>query len=149
MIGCPPLSSKQLRNTLQNLRGRYRWRNRCLVVLGTTTGLRVSELLALKIEDVWTGTAPRPRIYVARRHTKGKRQGDSIVMHSRAAAAITKWLGSRRSFAQQLCFKKVLGGGGGEAFKEAVEVDEEFAHDGDEGDFVGLASGAQALVDGL
>jgi hypothetical protein len=27
-------------------------------------------------------------------------------------------------------------------------VDEEFAHDGDEGDFVGLAGGAQALVEG-
>jgi len=28
-------------------------------------------------------------------------------------------------------------------------VDEEFAHDGDEGNFVGLTGGAQALVNGL
>jgi hypothetical protein len=41
------------------------------------------------------------------------------------------------------------GGGRREGFEKAVKMDEEMAHDGDEGDFVGFAGGAQALVEGF
>ena len=34
-------------------------------------------------------------------------------------------------------------------FNEAVEMDQELAHDGDECDFVGFAGGSQALINGF
>ncbi len=47
MLGCAPLSPKEYRLTLRNLRGRHKWRNRALLILGCCTGLRVSELCSL------------------------------------------------------------------------------------------------------
>jgi integrase len=49
MTGCPALSPKELKLALANLRGRHALRNRALVILGVRTGLRISELLVLKI----------------------------------------------------------------------------------------------------
>jgi integrase len=46
------------------------------------------------------GTVPRARVYIIRRNTKGKRQGHSLILHPRAAAAVVKWLSVRRSFKQ-------------------------------------------------
>ena len=39
--------------------------------------------------------------------------------------------------------------GGRQAFKESVEVNEEFAHDGGKSDFVRFARSTKPLVDGL
>jgi hypothetical protein len=58
MRGCPPLTPAQVKATLRGLKGRYRWRDRAIVVLGIRTGLRIGELVALKIEDVWAGVRP-------------------------------------------------------------------------------------------
>jgi integrase len=55
MIVCPALSPKQLRLTLKNLNGQHALRNQALVMLGVRSGLRISELLALKVGQVWDG----------------------------------------------------------------------------------------------
>jgi site-specific recombinase XerD len=101
---------------MKNLKGRYRWRDRALVVLGVRSGLRASELLALKVSDVWTGATTRERIYLGRRNAKGKTRGDSIVLHPKAAAAITKWIECREAvsggdwlFPSQRCPGRALG----------------------------------------
>jgi integrase len=52
------------------------------------TGLRISELLALRVKQVSKGTAILPRMYGGRQDSKGKRSGSSLVMHPKAAAAI-------------------------------------------------------------
>jgi site-specific recombinase XerD len=116
MLGCPPLSPKQTRLTLKNLKGRYRWRDRAIVVLGIRSGMRISEILSLKVENVWTGTSTRERIYLGRKNSKGKDRGDSIVLHPKAAAAIAKWIQSRGTvsggdwlFPSQRCPGRALG----------------------------------------
>jgi integrase len=96
-IGCPALTPKQVKKSLSLLKGRYRWRNRALVTLGIRTGLRISELLALRVVDVVTPAGTRERIYVARRNTKGKNHGASIILHPQAAKAIAKWISVRRN----------------------------------------------------
>ena len=95
MKGCPPLSPKEFRLTLRNLKGRYRWRNRALLILGIRTGLRVSELLSLHVGQVWDGAAVRPRVYLDRQDSKCKMSGSSIVIHPKAAVALAKWIQSR------------------------------------------------------
>jgi integrase len=92
MQGCPPLSPKEFRLALSALRGRHRWRNRALLILGVRTGMRISELLSLTIGQVWDGAKPLPRIYLGRKDSKGRRAGSSIVVHPKAAAAIAKWV---------------------------------------------------------
>jgi len=60
MIGCPALSPKELKLALKNLSGRHALRNRALVILGVRCGLRISELLALKVDQVWQGGSATP-----------------------------------------------------------------------------------------
>jgi integrase len=97
--GCPPLSPQQLRTTLRLLKGRYRWRDRALVILGVRSGLRISELLSLRVSDAVAGATPRDRIYLKRKNSKGRHQGASIILLPQAAAAITKWLSVRGTVA--------------------------------------------------
>jgi integrase len=92
MIGCPALSNRELKLALANLKGRYAFRDRALVILGVRTGLRISELLALKVGQVWNGKTTVARFYVARRATKGKHAGASIVLHPDAAKAVGRWI---------------------------------------------------------
>jgi integrase len=93
--GCPALTPKQVKKSLSLLRGRYRWRDRALVTLGIRTGLRISELLALRVGDAATPAGIRDRIYVARKNTKGKNHGASIIVHPQAAKAVAKWISVR------------------------------------------------------
>jgi len=92
MTGCPALSPKELKRALANLNGRHALRNRALVILGVRSGLRISELLALKVGQVWDSENVVGRFYVSRKDTKGKRSGSSIVMHPEAAQALTRWI---------------------------------------------------------
>lgn len=93
--GCPALTPKQLKKSLSLLKGRYRWRDRAMVILGVRTGLRISELLALRVGDAVSPAGTRDRIYVARKNTKGKNYGASIVIHPQAAKAVAKWISVR------------------------------------------------------
>jgi site-specific recombinase XerD len=77
---------------LANLKGRFALRDRALVTLGVRTGLRISELLALKVGQVWDGKRTVARFYVARQATKGKHAGASIVLHPDAARAVARWI---------------------------------------------------------
>jgi integrase len=95
MRGCPALSSGQLRSTLRHLRGRYRLRDRALVLLGVHSGLRIAELLSLQVGQVWDGHRPRDRFYLPRAAGKGKTSGASLALHPRAGRALAHWLESR------------------------------------------------------
>jgi integrase len=94
MIGCPALTKKEFNLALKNLRGRWRWRNRALLILGVRTGLRISELLSLRVGQVHDGQKILPRLYLNRQDSKGKRTGSSMVIHPRAGAALEKWIAS-------------------------------------------------------
>ena len=94
MRGCPALTKPEINLALRHLRGRYRWRNRALLVLGIRTGLRISELLSLELRQVYQGGQVMPRLYLHRKDSKGRRSGSSIVIHPRAAVALMKWIES-------------------------------------------------------
>jgi integrase len=95
MKGCPALTNQQAKLALRHLRGRYRLRDRALLILGIRTGLRISELLSLRVGQVHNGSAVLPRVYLERKSSKGRRDGASIVIHPKAAAALAKWIASR------------------------------------------------------
>lgn len=74
-------------------------RDRALIELGAQTGLRLSELLKLRIEDVWRDGAALPVLRVSRRNLKGgcgrhfrSVSSRTIPLNARARAALADYL---------------------------------------------------------
>lgn len=91
MTGCRNLTDNEVRKVLNTFTGRYRNRNRLLFVLGISTGFRISELLSLKISDVWNGQRVITAISVKASNTKTKK-GRRIRLNSSAQSAIKDWI---------------------------------------------------------
>lgn len=88
MIGCRPLSTEEYRLVLGAFHGPFEHRNRLLFVLGVSTGFRISELLSLKIGDVWTHNCPVSRLRVRRAHMKGSKASRSVLLSPQARKAV-------------------------------------------------------------
>lgn len=58
MKGTRPLDNTEIRNVLKAFAGVFAVRNRSLFMLGVSVGGRISELLALKVNDVWQNGKP-------------------------------------------------------------------------------------------
>lgn len=93
MLGCRPLSQREIDQALDYLRGsRIRLRNRCLFQLGLYTGFRISELLSLKVWDVVQYGKVLARVRVARASMKGKRSSRDVPLNYQARKALAQWL---------------------------------------------------------
>lgn len=66
-------------------------RDRCFFVLGLRTGFRVSELLSLRLGDVWQGGQVPAAVAVARRAMKGRTEGRTVPLHPQARAELASW----------------------------------------------------------
>ncbi len=102
MKGCKPLTDAEL--AAVEFRGKFATRDRALFVLGVKTGLRISELLSLRVGDV------AERVSVARRNTKGRREGRSVALHAAARAAVDTWVEEASLVAEEPLFKSREGG---------------------------------------
>lgn len=89
MIGCKPLTPTEVAAIAKHLSCA---RDRCLFILGLRTGLRISELLSLKVSNVFSTGSLMQCIYIERRNTKGKTAGRSIALHNDAREAIASLL---------------------------------------------------------
>jgi site-specific recombinase XerD len=87
-----PLTETEYATLKAALGGRMAKRDRCLVEMMRRGGFRISELLSLRLGDVVEQGQIVPEVAVARRHTKGKRHGYSVVLHAEARAALTDWV---------------------------------------------------------
>lgn len=95
MAGCRPLTPDEIKalDAPGVFAGRYARRDRALFTLGLYTGLRIRELLSLRVKDlVHPGGRFVDRILVERRNIKRKRQGRQIVFHPAAKRAVREWL---------------------------------------------------------
>jgi integrase len=61
-------------------------------VLGIKTGFRISELLSLRVGDVWQHGRFVDYVMVQRRHMKQKRESRSVIVHPDAKAVLAVWL---------------------------------------------------------
>jgi integrase len=68
--------------------GAYAARNRALFVLGVRTGFRISELLSVRVGDVWQGGTVGLTLTVKRPATKGRIAGRTLPLHAEARAAL-------------------------------------------------------------
>ena len=72
--------------------GRHRLRNIALFTLGTKTGYRISEILSLRVSDVWDGTAMRKSVTVAQAWMKGKKKGRTMPLNPAVIEALSNYL---------------------------------------------------------
>jgi integrase len=93
MRGCRPLTDDEIARVLAALeRDRYHARNHALLVLGCRTGFRISELLSLRLGDVWRDGKVLTEVEVARRYMKGKRRSRRLPLHEEARTALEPWI---------------------------------------------------------
>jgi len=90
--GCRPFKDHEVKTLLNSFSGRFARRDRALFMLGVKTGFRISEMLSLRIRDVFKDGKIVDRITVTKSKMKGKSRSRSIVLHSDAKNAIFDWL---------------------------------------------------------
>lgn len=69
--GCRALTPEQTKQVIEFFRGKYKERNAACFVLGVVTGFRISELLSLKVYDVYDGKEIREYVTVQKKNMKG------------------------------------------------------------------------------
>jgi integrase len=89
MKGCRPLSDNEIATVKDAF---VRNRDRALFILGLKTGLRISELLSLKVGDVYLHGRVGDVVYVERKHMKKKVEGRAIPLHQDAKDALKVWI---------------------------------------------------------
>jgi integrase len=92
MKGCRPLSDEEVDVVQRSFGGRYGARDRALFLVGVKSGFRISELLSLRVGDVYQHGHLVDRVTVPRRHMKKKVEGRSVLLHPDAKAALATWL---------------------------------------------------------
>ncbi len=82
MIGCRPLTDTEIDRLKACIE--LSIRDRCLLILGCTTGFRISELLSLR----WSDVLDKDRVTVVKRNRKGRARSHSALLHPEAKAAL-------------------------------------------------------------
>lgn len=92
MKGCRPLTEAEVALVQASFGGRYAVRDRALFLLGVKSGFRISELLSLRLGDVFQHGHVVDRVTVPRRYMKGKQESRTVLLHPEAKAALAAWL---------------------------------------------------------
>jgi len=88
MKGCRPLTTQEIKQVSKQFSGEYEVRNRAMFMLGVSTGGRISELLALKVEDVWQNGRPVSDLLFEKNIVKGKEVSRMIPVNANGRQAI-------------------------------------------------------------
>ena len=88
MRGCRPIEDHELPGIKKEFEGKqFSKRNKALFVLGCRTGFCISELLSLRVKDVYQQDKVVDRVWMARKNMKGKKNGRAVVIHQEAREA--------------------------------------------------------------
>ena len=94
MKGTRPLSNDEIRKVAECFDGTFGARNRGLFVLGVSTGGRISELLSLKVSDVWQNGKPISDLLFDRSVVKGGEVSRAVPVNAdgrQAIADLIRW----------------------------------------------------------
>jgi len=96
MKGCRPLTKSETDLVVSHLRyDRHGVRNSALFTVGLMTGFRVSELLSIRVSDVFQCGRVVDAVTVRRANMKGKGEGRTVKLNAKAKVAIASWLEER------------------------------------------------------
>jgi len=94
MKGCRPLTPEEIKQCLNTFDGSYYKRNKLLFLIGIYTGFRISELLSLRVKDVYKYDKVNDSITVNRAKMKGKREGRTVPINDILKEVIQKYIDS-------------------------------------------------------
>lgn len=121
MAGCRPLTDAEVELVSRSFGGRYAVRDKALFLLGVYTGFRISELLSIRVGDVWHQGTMRHVLRVARQHMKGQREGRVAALNEKVRVVLAQWIAAMPQpyDAQTPLFRSQKGGklGRGQAWK--------------------------------
>lgn len=89
MKGCRALTGKEVEQVKQSF---YRNRDKALFILGEKTGLRISEILSLRVGDVFQYGRVVDVAYIERRNMKKKIEGRAIPLHREVKEILFVWV---------------------------------------------------------
>ena len=92
MKGTRPLTNEEIIKVAECFEGINAIRNRSMFMLGVSCGARISELLALKISDVWQNNTVVHDISFSKHIVKGREHARSVPLNSDGRKAITELL---------------------------------------------------------
>ena len=98
MKGTRPLTNEEIRKVRAAFDGTFAQRNRGFFMLGVSIGGRVSELLALKIGDVWQNEQPVSDFQFDKSIVKGGETSRTIPVNSDGRKAITEIINWQRGY---------------------------------------------------
>ena len=90
MKGTRPLTNDEIRKVAKTFDGRFEVRNRSLFMLGVSIGGRISELLSLKIGDVWQHAQPVTDVQFDKSIVKGGETSRTVPMNVDAREAVSE-----------------------------------------------------------
>ncbi len=90
MKGTRPLTASEVAIVADTFDGTYATRNRCLFMIGVSTGGRISELLNLTIGDVYQNGRPVTDLHYRKSIVKGKEHARSVPVNRDGTKAITE-----------------------------------------------------------
>lgn len=97
MRGCRALTDDEVKLIFEKgFNGIFKLRNQALFGLGVATGFRISELLALRVTDVWRGGSITKYVGVPRRYMKNKKTGRVKRIDDKARIALRRWVDELR-----------------------------------------------------
>ena len=94
MKGVRPLDNTEIEKVANAFRGVFEVRNKGLFMLGVSVGGRISELLALKVSDVWQNGKPVTSLHFDKTIVKGGEVSRAVPVNIDGRAAIdmlVKW----------------------------------------------------------
>jgi len=97
MKGCRSYTVTELQKIIDYKNGKYTNRDKCLILLGIATGLRISELLSLTVEDVSNNGNINKNIYLKKSNVKNKIEGYSLSIPEYARDIIYDYLTDREN----------------------------------------------------
>ena len=93
MAGCRPLTPAEVAQVVRAFADDFQGqRNKALFIVGVKTGFRISELLSLKVSDVYRQGQVVDEVTVAKRNRKLKTASHTLPLHREAQQALGYWL---------------------------------------------------------
>ena len=98
MKGCNGFTTKNIKQIIDYKNGKHETRDKALILLGIATGMRISELLSLKIKDVRNKNGSiKEIIHLKKENTKKKVEGASFKLPDYTTRAIANYIENRKN----------------------------------------------------
>lgn len=92
-MSCRPFSDDEIRRLVrEGFAGRYEKRDLAWFAIGLNTGFRISEILSLRVGDVWKDRMVVHYLNIRADNMKGKKKARTRKIHGRTRASIRVWL---------------------------------------------------------